>query len=126
MSAATAVAPRSPPLQPSRRRRRSVSNTTPALPHRKSARSKYYVSPVSTGGASLPPLLPHKLLSGVVGIPDAGPSRVITKTEENKYEEGYDSNGEIGPFFDAVKNEINMDVDIEDCDEGLPVSMGVG
>ena len=30
---------------------------------------------------------------------------------------------EIGPFFDAVENEINMDVDIKDCDVGLPVSM---
>ena len=117
-----AVAPWSPPPQRSRRRRSvALTDTTPA--RRKSARGKYYESPVLTGRAYLPPLSPYKL-SGVVRIPYVGPSCAITNTDGNKYAERYDSDSEIGPSFDAVKNEINVDVNIEDSNEGLPMSMG--
>ena len=59
-----------------------------------------------------------------VGIPDPKPVRAIKNTDEDKFNEGYDSDGEIGPFFDAVEDEINADVEVDDVDDGLPTSMG--
>ena len=37
-----------------------------------------------------------------VGIPTSKPPRKIKNVDESKWEEGYDSDGEIGPFLDAV------------------------
>ena len=38
-----------------------------------------------------------------VGIPESKPFRVIIKINELTYDNGYDSNGELGPFLDAVE-----------------------
>lgn len=56
-----------------------------------------------------------------VGIPTSGETRVIKNLDENKYDEGYDSDGEIGPFVDAIVNEPDRDVEDEDVD--LPPTM---
>jgi hypothetical protein len=83
------------------------------------------------GGACLPPPSPAKIdenLHTAVGIPTSKPARSITNLNENRWDEGYDSDGQIGPFFDAVAEE--EDVDIAADDDNLPQSMleegGVG
>ena len=40
-----------------------------------------------------------------VGIPKSKPSCAITKINELTYENGYDSDGELGPFLDTVEGE---------------------
>ena len=59
-----------------------------------------------------------------MGIPNSNPCRIIANTDENKYEEGYDSDGAIGPFYDAVAGEVDIDAFVDDVDLGLPESMG--
>jgi hypothetical protein len=85
-------------------------------------------SPAVLGGASMPPPSPSRLANfavGAVGIPTSQPPRKIKNVDENKWEEGYDSDGELGPFLDAVANQGTVDVEGEDNE--LPDSMmGVG
>ena len=58
------------------------------------------------GGEMMPPLSPC-LDAGFarvsVGIPKSKPSHAITKTNKLTYKNGYDSDGELGPFLDAVE-----------------------
>ena len=57
-----------------------------------------------------------------MGIPTSKPPRKIKNVDESKWEEGYDSDGEIGPFLDAVAGETTRGVEEED--EGfVPASM---
>ena len=73
----------------------------------------------------MPPLSPTKPYGfevEAVGIPTSSQRRIIVNRDENKYEQGYDSDGEIGPFLDAVAGQKIMDVEEED--KGLPLSMG--
>ena len=58
------------------------------------------------GGDIMPPLSPcinADFARVSVGIPKSKPSRAITKINELTYENGYDSDGEIGPFLGAVE-----------------------
>lgn len=83
-------------------------------------------SPAVLGGASMPPpspCRPANFAVGAVGIPTSKPSRKIKNVDENKWEEGYDSDGELGPFLDAVVDQGGVDVEGED--DGLPDSMVV-
>ena len=72
-------------------------------------------NPPVLGGSSMPPLstkkkddnLPFAL--NAVGIPTSKPSRKIKNMDVTSYEEGYDSDGEMGPFYDAVAGEKNND-----------------
>ena len=76
------------------------------------------------GGASLPPPSPANdppFLHRAVGIPTSKPPQKIHNIDETKWEEGYDSDGAVGPFFDGVMDEADYNVDAEDGD--LPVSM---
>ena len=64
------------------------------------------------GGDMMPPLSPcvDADFSRVsVEIPKSKPSRAITKINKLTYENGYDSNDEIGPFLDAVEWERKCD-----------------
>ena len=78
-------------------------------------------------GASMPPRSPKKRRAFVVeavGIPTRVSSRIINNIDESMYEKGYDSDGAIGPFMDAVQNEKRMEVEDEDEQDGvLPASM---
>ncbi len=57
-----------------------------------------------------------------VRIPTSKPPRKIKNLDESKWEEGYDSDGELGPFLDAIANQTTAGVEEED--EGfLPASM---
>ena len=58
------------------------------------------------------------------GINEPSPARVIPNADDDKYKKGYDSEGEIGPLFDAVADEIEANVEVEDEDAGLPTTMG--
>ena len=49
-----------------------------------------------------------------VSIPKSKPSRAITKTNELMYKNGYDSDGELGPFLVAVEGEREWDEVYED------------
>ncbi len=69
------------------------------------------------------PCRPANFAVGAVGIPTSKPSRKIKNVDENKWEEGYDSDGELGPFLDAVVDQGGVDVEGED--DGLPDSMVV-
>ena len=71
----------------------------------------------------MPPESPYKI-TDEPGINEPPPARVISNADDDKYEEGYDSEGEIGPFFDAVADEIEANVEVEDEDAGLPTTMG--
>ena len=111
------------PLTPPRPRRSQRSQR----PQRNVTRACYDESPATLDGASLPPESPYQSpykCPPAVGIPDPKPARAIKNTDEDKFNEGYDSDGEIGPFFDAVEDEINADVEVDDVDDGLPTSMG--
>ena len=79
------------------------------------------------GGDMMPPLSPcvDADFSRVsVGIPKSKPSRAITKINELTYENGYDSDGELGPFLDAVEGEREWDEVDEDGE--LPDGMCAG
>jgi len=82
----------------------------------------------AASGSSLPPESPYKEspheTTEAVGIPNSNPCRIIANTDENKYEEGYDSDGALGPFYDAVAGEVDIDAFVDDVDLGLPESMG--
>jgi hypothetical protein len=81
-------------------------------------------SPALVGGASLPPPSPAKnthFYVEAVGIPPHKKTRSITNLDENKWEDGFDSDGEQGPFFHAVVDEPADGV-AED-DDNLPSSM---
>ena len=84
-------------------------------------------SPAVLGGASMPPPSPCRQQNfpvGAVGIPTSQQPRKINNIDENKWEEGYDSDGEIGPFLDAVEDQGGVDVEGED--DELPNSMVAG
>jgi hypothetical protein len=49
--------------------------------------------------------------------PEAKKIAHVIKLNEDQFEQGYDSDGEIGPFFDAIKEEGVQDYD---DDEELP------
>ena len=81
-------------------------------------------SPALVGGASLPPPSPAKnthFYVEAVGIPPHKKTRSITNLDENKWEDGFDSDGEQGPFFHAVVDEPADGVAEED--DNLPSSM---
>ena len=59
-----------------------------------------------------------------VGIPKSKLSRAITKINELTYENGYDSDSEIGPFLDAVEGEREWDEVDEDGE--LPAGICAG
>ena len=59
-----------------------------------------------------------------VEIPKSKPSRAITKINELTYENGYDLDGEIGPFLGAVEGEREWDEVDEDGE--LPADMCAG
>ena len=61
-----------------------------------------------------------------VGIPPQPIVQKLTMTaaDEEKYDDGYDSDGDVGPFFDAVNNEPDEEELLEKEGESLPVSMG--
>ena len=64
------------------------------------------------GGDMMPPLSPciDADFSRVsVGIPKSKHSRTITKINELTYKNGYDLDGELGPFLDAVEGEREWD-----------------
>ena len=76
------------------------------------------------GGASLPPKSPQKdaaFILDAVGIPTPKNAREITNRDESKYEDGYDSDGAIGPFLDAIADQTTKSV--LDEDDALPASM---
>ena len=65
-------------------------------------------SPALVGGASLPPHSPSKnnhIYVEAVGIPLQRKARKINYVDENRWDDGYDSDGEQGLFFDAVMDE---------------------
>ena len=77
--------------------------------------------------AMMPPTSPKKrrtIVVATVWIPTSKVARVIKNMDEDKWNEGYDSDGERGPFFDAVENEPDGGVEEEDEQDGvLPPSM---
>ena len=44
-----------------------------------------------------------------VGIPKSKPSHAITKINELTYENGYNLDGDLGPFLDEVEGEREWD-----------------
>ena len=54
---------------------------------------------------------------------DPKPIQEILNKDENKYEDGYDIDGEKGPFYDAVMNELAAPTKVDQVDCGLPMSM---
>eukprot|EP00566_Odontella_aurita_P025038 CAMPEP_0113569148 /NCGR_PEP_ID=MMETSP0015_2-20120614/24244_1 /TAXON_ID=2838 /ORGANISM="Odontella" /LENGTH=107 /DNA_ID=CAMNT_0000471769 /DNA_START=156 /DNA_END=476 /DNA_ORIENTATION=- /assembly_acc=CAM_ASM_000160 len=83
-------------------------------------------SPARLGGASMPPPSPTntaRFSVEPVGIPTSKPPRKIKNLDESTWEDGYDSDGELGPFLDAVAGQTTRGVEEED--EGfIPASMG--
>ena len=68
--------------------------------------------PIVNGGDMMPPLSPcvdTDFAQVSVGIPKSKPSCAIAKINKLTYENGYDSNGELGPFLDAVEGEREWD-----------------
>ena len=59
-----------------------------------------------------------------VGIPKSKPSRTITKINELTYKNGYDLDGVLGTFLDAV--ERGREWDEADEDRELPAGMSSG
>ena len=60
------------------------------------------------GGDMMPPLslcVDADFARVSVGIPKSKPSHAITKINELTYENGYNLDGELGPFLDAVEGE---------------------
>ena len=73
--------------------------------------------------ACMPPESPYRI-SATPGIPDPKPVREILNKDEEKYEDGYDTEGEKGPFYDAVEDELAAPIEADQVDHGLPTSMG--
>ena len=63
---------------------------------------------------SLSPCVDADFARVSVGIPKSKHSRVITKINKLTYENGYDLDGELGPFLDAVEGEREWDEVDED------------
>ena len=68
-------------------------------------------NPPVLGGASMQPSSPQKkddnlpLALNDVGIPTSKPSQKIKNIDVTSYEEGYDSDGDMRPFYDAIAGE---------------------
>ena len=61
---------------------------------------------------------------GPAGIPTSKPSQIIVNTDESKFEQGYDSDSDIGPFMNAVTDDQGIGAEDDDEQEGvLPASM---
>ena len=121
-----AAAPRTPPCpRRSRRSGRKVTHYSASPVDFISTPGKLTLdeTPANLDGESLPPESPYKC-PAAVGIPDPRPARVLANKDKDKYDEGYDFDGVIGPFLDAVEKETTAGVEIEDVDKGLPMSMG--
>ena len=68
--------------------------------------------PMANGGDMMPPLSPcvdADFARVSVGISMSKPSCAITKIKELTYDNGYDLDGELGPFLDAVEGEREWD-----------------
>ena len=67
--------------------------------------------PPVLGGASMPPSSPFKkddnlpFALNAVGIPTSKTSLKIKNIDVTLYEEGYDSDGDMRPFYDAIAGE---------------------
>jgi hypothetical protein len=75
----------------------------------------------------LPPKSPQKATAFIVDavwIPTPKNAREITNRDESKYEDGYDLDGAIGPFLDAIADQTTKSV--LDEDDALPASMVEG
>ena len=75
-------------------------------------------------GISLPPKSPQKntaFMVDAVGIPTSKNAREIMKWDESKYNDGYDSDGAMVPFLDAIADQTKKSV--LDEDDALPASM---
>jgi hypothetical protein len=57
----------------------------------------------------------------VLSIPIASQIPCSNNNNENTYEDGYDSDGLIGPLFDAVMNQNEDDDEMYDEDEQMPL-----
>ena len=60
------------------------------------------------GGDMMPPLplyVDTDFARVSVGIPKSKPFRAITKINKLTYDNGYDLDGDLGPFLDAVEEE---------------------
>ena len=67
---------------------------------------------IFNGGDMMPPLSPYidtDFAWVSVGIPKSKPSRAIARINELTYKNGYYSDGELGPFLDAVEGEREWD-----------------
>ena len=70
---------------------------------------------------------PSRAIGGIgfeqLGLFRTPEQRVLVTSSESDYEEGYDSDGQIGPFFDQVEEDNNM---VELIDESaLPDGNGI-
>ena len=96
---------------------------TPVRPYRRNGDHQGQ-SPPLVGGASLPPFSPASeapFTINAVGIPTSENARETKNRDEKTYDDGYDSDGQLGPFLDAIANEPDITEDDEDGD--LPPSM---
>ena len=57
-------------------------------------------------------------------IPNPKVAQIIVNKDEDKYNNGYNSDGAIGPFLDAAAEEYILEGNIGDVDAGLPKSIG--
>ena len=97
------------PLWSMRRRRRTRGRTATALRRRTTCACRW-----------------NHLIVFLIHTPeilDPKPIQEILNKDENKYEDGYDTDGEKGPFYDAVMNELAAPTKVDQVDCGLPMSM---
>ena len=81
-------------------------------------------TPDVNGGDIMPLLFPcvdAEFSRFSVGIPKSKPSRAIKKINELMYENGYDSDGELGPLLDSVEGKREW-YEVDE-DEDLPAGM---
>jgi len=107
-------------------KRCGIGSSISAIPGGQSSEDESNRSPMPPN-AMMPPPSPKKrrtIVVATVGIPTSKVARVIKNMDEDKWNQGYDSDGELGPFFDAVENEPDGGVEEEDEQDGvLPPSM---
>lgn len=59
-----------------------------------------------------------------VGVPEAPEQPKISNLNESPYKKGYNSDGDLGPIFNAVEDALDEELMAIRQDESFPISIG--
>ena len=92
--------------------------TTPVRPNSVTNNSTTVISGLTDAASTPPRILPASparlIITGEQGLPSTPPSRRLNCVDESHNEDGYDSDGYQGPFYEAVVEEPPLEGEDEE------------